>query len=48
MMLVEKSQYEALLEFQRNYVPCNGNHQWVDDEENEGDQYCEKCMVIKE
>lgn len=47
-MVVTKEVYEAMLEHQRNYVPCDGKHQWVDDEENEGEQYCSNCMVVKD
>lgn len=47
-VIVTEGQREALLELQRDYVPCDGNHEWVDDEENVGEQYCAKCMVIRD
>lgn len=48
-MIVTEGQREALLELQRNYIPCDGNHEWVTDEDHPGDApHCAKCFVIKE
>lgn len=47
-MLFREGQLESLLELQRNYVPCDGIHEWVYDEENKSEQHCAKCMVIRE
>lgn len=46
-MVVTEGQHKALLELQRTWIPCDGDHEWVDDEKNQGEQYCAKCMVIK-
>lgn len=40
----------ALGEYIKNAPLCDGNHEWVADEEDEkqGEQHCAKCFVIKE
>lgn len=47
-MIVSEGQREALLELQRTWVPCDGNHEWITDEEHPELKYCAKCMIIKE
>jgi hypothetical protein len=40
---------DALLDYQKSAPLCDGNHEWVVDEEHPDDPpHCAKCFVIKE